>query len=621
MIDRIKRLFRYLLQLVFRKKEEKEASSRISEKVGGLDGKRLKILTCLEGKGDDDLLVAAIRRDLEDQSSVLELMKSYLKELEGELDNNAPTFAKLAKLFQHGIAPDRVEGHHYGVTTGLRTGDQKDVWADYGNLLGLVWSTSLGKAPPWVGKTFQTTSSDQPKYFTEGFEQGDVPTYLGINHFNEVEDSPLNTLSVLLLTFWMDLKDASEEESVQYGYEKIGGQFIAKRARSVYHATDREVFQLNYRWPKLANLPPLRYLIDEIVEIADGLYLGQLLFATKHLLSHYDPKLPSSEYDYEHFGYFLLMDDSWEMEAKRVFPYISTPHTERPEQVTRPEKFTTFTLGSPPDGNCNDQILAEVYEDMKGKETIIDLLKFYSDELKEHPDINSPYFAKLHELFNRGIGPDMIRGFFRGALISFRSEGLLRVFDLNTLNMAWGLARLFSPWTGKTLEDIDLKRLRELTDDSETGELPTFWGTNTYSLRTTRKRIVGQAMKMAGIWTEEATSEEKRAYGFDLKSFFFIGRRGTSVNEDNRGKRVFQINYRWPKLRTFPPDNYCIDEAVQIAEGLHLGQLTYATELFEKYDPAKDPREYKYRVFGYFLLMDEEWHRRRLKIGFDLDNT
>jgi len=258
---------------------------------------------------------------------------------------------------------------------------------------------------------------------------------------------------------------------------------------------------------------------------------------------------------------------------------------------------------------------------MKGKETILDLLKFYSTELMEHPDITSPYFEKLLELFNRGIGSKDIKGFYRGALVTARSEGLLKIFNLNTLNIAWSLARLFTPWTGKSFEDIDAGRLREITEGKESGTLPTYWGANTYSLRTTRKRIVGQTIKAAGIWTEEASTEEKRSHGFDLKSFFFIGRQGTSVNEDNLGKKVFLINYRWPKLRTFPPDNYCIDEAVQIAEGLYLGELNYATELLKKYDPSEPPFTYKYRCFGYFLLMDEDWHKRRLKIGFDLDNT
>jgi len=618
MVGKIKSIVRYLFKSVLGRKEEQEKNLR--PVPAQVVPEKLKILTCLEDKSDDDPLVAAIRRDLEGKSSVLELIKLYIKELEGELDSNAPPFAKLAKLFQCGITPDRVEGHHYGVTVGLRTSDKKDVWEDYSNLLGFLWSTSLGEVPPWVGKTFKTASREELRYFTEGSEPDDIPTYLGINHFNQIEDSPLNIVSVLFLTFWMHLKDASEQERAQYGYEKNGGQFIAKRARSVYRATARDVFQINYRWPKLASVPPFRYLIDEIVAITDGLYLGQLLFATKRLFSEYDPKASAGDYDYEHFGYFLLMDESWKTEAMRVFPYIGVPYSERPKQVPRPEKLTTFTFADPPDGNCNDHILAEIYEDMKGKETIIDVLKFYSDELREHPEVDSPYFAKLHELFNRGISFQEIRGFLRGALISFQSEGLLKTFDLNILNMAWGLARLFTPWTGKTIEDIDLKRLKELTDGSETGELPTFWGANTYSLRTTRKRMVGQAMKVAGIWTEEASDDEKRAFGFDLKGFFFIGRQGTSIHEYNLGKKVFQLNYRWPKLRTFPPDNYCIDEVVQIADGLYLGALTYATELIKKYDPTKAPSEYKYRVFGYFLLMDDDWHKRRLKIGFDLDN-
>ena len=41
------------------------------------------------------------------------------------------------------------------------------------------------------------------------------------------------------------------------------------------------------------------------------------LFATKNIWSDYDPKLAISEYRYENFGYFLLMDDEWK--EKRIF--------------------------------------------------------------------------------------------------------------------------------------------------------------------------------------------------------------------------------------------------------------------------------------------------------------
>ena len=65
-----------------------------------------------------------------------------------------------------------------------------------------------------------------------------------------------------------------------------------------------------------------------------------------------------------------------------------------------------------------------------------------------------------------------------------------------------------------------------------------------------------------------------------------------------------------PALHTFPPDNYCIDELVQITEGLYLGQLNYATNILKKYDLRVNPKVYKYKNFGYWMLMDEDWQKR-----------
>jgi hypothetical protein len=73
--------------------------------------------------------------------------------------------------------------------------------------------------------------------------------------------------------------------------------------------------------------------------------------------------------------------------------------------------------------------------------------------------------------------------------------------------------------------------------------------------------------------------------------------------------------------RSIPPDNYCIDELVKLADGLYLGQLIYATELLKQYDPKEDPSAYKYRLFGYFLLVDDDWQKRRLSIGLDPYNV
>ncbi len=595
---------------------------------------KFNTVTCLEGKQDIDPLLDELQREVE-ETSLLEAMRSCIDELHGVLDNNARPFQKVARLFDQGITPTRVEGHHDGVAIGLRTGDEKGLLASYGNFMGALWSTAIGPVAPWVGKSFDVVDADIIQRYTDGFERADTPTYLGTNHFNRLDESVINQFSFSLLTCWMHLKEAPREERELYGHDRDGGLFIARKAHSVNAGTDREVFQLNYRWANLGNPPPFTYLIDELVGIADGVYLGQLLFATGRLIGRFDPNLPAGAYHYQHFGYFLLMDDTWAAETRRVFRHIEPgrvtvlPAGERaapirvvpPAVPSKPSKFTTLALAEPADGNCNDALFRQVQEDLARFDTILDLLKFYSAELMESFDNRSPYFLKLLEIFNRGLGPEQVRGYYRGALISFHSEGFYRLFNVNTLDVAWKLGRFFSPWTGKTFEDITPERLAELTDGFEKGDVPTFWGTNTLSFKTAKEKFVRQMMKLAGVPSEAVPAEESRSYGYDLKSFFFIAHQASSINEDNRGKKIFQFNYRWPKLKTFPPDNYCIDELVMIAEGLYLGQLIYATELLKKYAPREAPASYKYRLFGYFLLMDEDWHKRRLEIGFDPYNV
>jgi hypothetical protein len=499
--------------------------------------------------------------------------------------------------------------------------------------MGLLWGTAVGPVAPWVGKSFNPLSPQDLSDYTGNVVRNDPSARLGINHFHKLVPSLIGRFSFSVLSSWMSLKDAPEEEKQRYGHNQNGGRFIARPTQSVYPGTSREVFQLNYRWPKLENVPPFTHLIDELVQISEGVFLGQLLFATSHILERYDSSKPPGYYDYEHFGYFLLVDNDWGEEIRRVFPHIGVAHSEggtvqaqpaassAPAVVTQPAKFTTFTLADPIDGNCDDRLLADVHEDIKNQATILDLFKSYSEQLTQGFDNRSPYFLRLHEIFNRGIGPDEVKGYLHGALVSLHTEGYYRFFNVNTLNVSWMLGRFFTPWTGKTFEPISAERLRDLTDGVEKGVVPTVWGANTVSLSRPGQRFAGQLMKLAGIWTEPVSAEEARKYGYDLQSFFFIARKGTSINEENKGKKVFQFNYRWPKLRTFPPDHFCIDELVMVAEGLYLGQLIYATELFKKFDPNENPASYKYRVFGYFLLMDDDWHRRRREIGFDPYNA
>jgi hypothetical protein len=67
------------------------------------------------------------------------------------------------------------------------------------------------------------------------------------------------------------------------------------------------------------------------------------------------------------------------------------------------------------------------------------------------------------------------------------------------------------------------------------------------------------------------------------------------------------------------PIGMCLDELVEIAEGLFLGQLIYSTLPFVTFHTSVDPAEYKYQLFGYFLLLDNTWERHRQAIGLDIN--
>jgi hypothetical protein len=598
----------------------------------------LTTLTCLaDVPGGDDDLVKQIRNDLAGTASVLEMFRNWMADLRGTVDNNALPYRKMARLFELGATPERMPGHHYGIAPGLRTGDLKGIAADIGNFMGFVWGTVLGDATPWVGKSMNPmTEADRRQILgpTGGSIPDNVPLFRGINHFNVLENRILNVGLGGVLKFMWGLKTATDAERLQLGYDRNGGHFTGHRARSVYAGTPREVFRLNYRHKGFGNNWPLFYLIDELVQIGDGLFLGQVLFATDHLLETYDPAAPDERYHYQNFGYFLLMQPQWRGEAQRLFPHLEIPDAAVTNRIeggpAAPDpkltaKLSTLTLAPAGDGNYGGKVdaatLAAVKQDLAQKETVIDLIKSYSDTLRQEQNTKSPVFDKLAALFNAGISPKRVTGFYRGALVSWQLDGPLKAARLNGFGLAWEAIRSFSPWTGKTFAPIDKKKLAELTEGFETGEVETFSCANTVVFRNERERFIRTLARAVDAPMEEATTEERRLYGFDAKTFFFLSKAAPSIHPENGGKQVFQFNYRWKALRNPIPDRYCIDEIVQIAEGLYLGQLSYAMDWFEAWDPKTPIAKYKYGLFAYFMLMDEDWHARRLKIGYDLDNT
>jgi len=91
-------------------------------------------------------------------------------------------------------------------------------------------------------------------------------------------------------------------------------------------------------------------------------------------------------------------------------------------------------------------------------------------------------------------------------------------------------------------------------------------------------------------------------------------------NAEGKKKRVFQFHYRFPMIGGATPIGFCLDEVVEIADGLYLGQLIYSTALNVPFHSSVDPAEYKYQLFGYFLLLDDTWQHHRLAIGLDTLN-
>ena len=110
---------------------------------------------------------------------------------------------------------------------------------------------------------------------------------------------------------------------------------------------------------------------------------------------------------------------------------------------------------------------------------------------------------------------------------------------------------------------------------------------------------------------------------FALQGYVFLGVSGRESvlamnNGETRKKKVFQFHYRYPLIGGPAPIGLCLDELVEIADGLFLGQLIYATALDVPFHSSVEPARYSYQLFGYFLLMDDAWQHHRQAIQLDV---
>lgn len=267
---------------------------------------------------------------------------------------------KLMTLFKCGTAAP-LDGPMIGVSISIRDSDYLAPAADRlgtgrSALARLEWMASLwnltfGKSGIWMGKTFEPVAPETVAQKCENHPAtvaafDPATTRIGRNFFRQPHNPSLLQLAGLpVLTRLWNLKDrplsveAGEFDSVILAdnlekekaipYTHTGGIFLAQPGHSIVASmNEKPVYQLNYRWPALHPVYPMTRLIDELVQIDEGVFLGQLVMATRHyslgtidLLSGlipgagaltlgeaYDASAPPDDYGYQNNGFFLMID-------------------------------------------------------------------------------------------------------------------------------------------------------------------------------------------------------------------------------------------------------------------------------------------------------------------------
>lgn len=573
----------------------------------------------------DPLFLKIMQEDLKGKATPLELMHYYAEILNTRTEHE-DIDDKLDLLFLCGRAPHDLKGFHHGITISLKTGTDiygflNDAREKMGlgrevDVLQALYGRLLSTTSPWAGKDFRKMEPVKIREMTGGAERGDQPMYLGINSFRKHNKRFVNNVSNYILAAAMNTETVPEQRDHERSWiHSRGGLFIAKKSRSVNaEHPDKEVMALNYRWKGLGNVLPNKLLIDEIVEISDGLYLGKLYYATalKYIFKDYDPGVSEEDYHYRNFGYFLLMDDTWVAEKNRLWPELAYNLTDNLS-----DKFRMFRFSDSPECRA-------IQKDIGDNMTILHYLRGMYEAIQDEPEAKRKYFNRLLSVFRCGERPDGIQGFLHGGVVTFNNGGFLNKFDRTVLNDIYPLVKQFSPWTGKTFTSSDLQGIKKYIGSSAAyyaGKTPVIIGTNTYRKELGLSMPVTafiEHLKRTGMVVEYPDEIEK-SEDIYVKSFYFIAANNKSINPDNAGKEVLQFNYRWPEFHTMTPDHLCIDELVRIADGLYLGQLLYSTRPEIAYDPGRDPADYEYESFGYFMLMDDEWYAVKEFIKFDSD--
>lgn len=330
-----------------------------------------------------DILTAELEKILAEDlhSDLFAMLAMYQKILADNKKRDAwpAIHKKLETLFKCG-KPVALDGPMIGIPVSIRDSDYfKDTVAHLGEdrsriasieWMATAWNLTFADTGLWMGKTFEPVArevvAEKCGHDAEVLGHYDpAVTRIGRNFFREPADPDLlQSLGIPLLTevwrlaerptvsgqelFGGSFRRKNLEKEKLIPYNRTGGVFLCNFGTSVVaEMNGKKVYQLNYRWPKLNPAYPMTRLVDELVQIGDGIYLGQLIYATRHysygslrlpccpdlpdipLGEPYSPSLHGlgravhrvlaggdDYYGYQNNGYFLMMDPD---HAERVY--------------------------------------------------------------------------------------------------------------------------------------------------------------------------------------------------------------------------------------------------------------------------------------------------------------
>lgn len=400
---------------------------------------------------------------------------------------------KLHTLFMCGRAAP-LNGPMIGIPVGIRDSDFfRKIAQQFGHersllasieVLATAWNATFADTGLWMGKTYEPISRDAVRKICRNNPEvmaayDEKITRIGRNFFREPPDpNLLQVLGIPTITQAWHLKDRPvttnaegftgtllqenlEAEKV-IPYSKTGGIFLANMGKSVVpEMQGKQVYGLNYRWPELRPAFPMSCLVDELVQIDDGIYLGQLIYATRHFsLGTLDtPFIPGSigiqlgeayaphshaevpDYGYQNNGYFLMMAPAHALRiyADPAFPQLRPRAGENgyhelgydQQKFAKKDLLTTmnwasdwrniaplrkkFTTLLTTQSTRSDD--GNVHELLHNEESVLQMLQRLSITIsvQTHLEDNLKHFEPLHKLFRAGIAPTVKNGVFQGA--------------------------------------------------------------------------------------------------------------------------------------------------------------------------------------------------------------